>query len=65
MNKFKYIFFLACMSFMAQAQILDEKAGFGEEARGEAIFELNKGEHIYTYEPNDGWYNYRKICSRG
>lgn len=61
MSKFKYIFFLACVSFMAQAQILDEKAGFGEEARGEAIFELNKGEHIYTYEPNDGWYKARKM----
>ena len=53
--------FLALFTgYSMDAQILEEKAQFSEKARGTAIFELNSGEHIYTYEPEDGWYKARK-----
>ncbi len=53
--------FLAVFTgYSLEAQILEEKAQFSEKARGSAIFELNAGEHIYTYEPEDGWYKARK-----
>lgn len=61
MKTLKYTLLLLIATFGLDAQILDEKAGFGEEARGEAIFELERGQHIYTYEPDGGWYKARKM----
>lgn len=53
------LLFLASLSIL-QAQVLEEKAQFADTKRGTAVFELNAGEHIYTYEPDDGWYKARK-----
>ena len=50
-----FLFFLASFSFLS-AQVLEEKAQFSDTKRGTAVFELNAGEHIYTFEPDDGWY---------
>lgn len=54
-----FLFFLASFSFLS-AQVLEEKAQFSDTKRGTAVFELNAGEHIYTFEPDDGWYKARK-----
>lgn len=61
MRIIKYTLLLSLITWGLNAQILEDKAGFGETARGEATFELNRGEHIYTYEPDGGWYKARKM----
>ncbi len=43
------------------AQILEENTQLLSAARGDAAFELNAGEHIYTYQGEDGWYKARKM----
>lgn len=59
-NKFSVLLALLLLAFSAQAQIIEDKAQFSDTKRGSAIFELEAGEHIYTYEPSDGWYKARK-----
>lgn len=60
-NKVIFIFAFLLMGIFSQAQILEDKAKFSDVARGKAIFELNRGEHFYTYEGDDGWYKARKM----
>lgn len=60
-NKVTFIFVLLLITFSSTAQILKSKAKFSDVARGKAIFELNRGEHFYTYEGDDGWYKSRKM----
>ncbi len=52
---------LGFISFGLGAQVLEEQASFSATARGEAIFELNAGEHIYTYQGEEGWFKARKL----
>ncbi len=51
---------LLSLSFNVEAQILEDQAQFSDTKRGSAIFELNAGEHFYSFEPSDGWYKARK-----
>jgi len=57
---FKALFFSLIIAAPASAQVLEEKAILVDSKRGEASFELMRGQHIYTYEPDDGWYKARK-----
>lgn len=45
------------------AQVLEEKTQILEKPRGEALFSLERGESLYSYQPDeDGWYKVRKLA---
>lgn len=55
------LFVFVLLGFSLSAQILEEKAAFTDKPRGEEVFNLIQGEHIYTYQGDDGWYKSRKM----
>lgn len=58
----KYLtIFLVIAGYAGSAQVLEEEASFADKARGKELFTLNKGQSLYTYEPEDGWYKARKL----
>ena len=45
------------------AQVLEEKTPILVKPRGEALFSLERGESLYSYQPDeDGWYKVRKLA---
>lgn len=56
-----FLWLLLGFAGQSQAQFLEERAQLLDKARGEAAFELNGGEHLYTYQGEDGWYKVRKL----
>jgi hypothetical protein len=60
-KKFLPLLLLVALAVGAEAQILENLTTFSVKARGEAAFKLNGAEHIYTYEPEDGWFKARKL----
>jgi hypothetical protein len=62
LNLYKYFgLLLIVVSYSATAQILEEDAAFADKARGKELFTLKRGQAIYTYQPDDGWYKARKL----
>lgn len=45
---------------LLQAQLTEEKTAFAEKPRGEAAFELERGQSFYSFEGDGGWYKARK-----
>ncbi len=48
------------MSSLLQGQILEEETKILDEPSGEALFKLNEGSDLYTYEAEGGWFKCRR-----
>lgn len=61
MNKYILVFMCLLISTASFGQLTeDDGTEVLDEERGQAIFELNKGLALYSFEPDDGWYRIRR-----
>ncbi len=58
----RYIPFITCLflSVSMQAQLTEERTEILDKQRGTAAFVLRAGEHLYSFQPENGWYKVRK-----
>ena len=57
----KLVLLLCLIGVVAQGQIMKSLTQFAESPRGEGMFELNAGERVYSFAPDeDGWYKIRR-----